>query len=153
MSDEPVNPTDEEVLAEAALSRLEFEADALCAELLKADQAAATLMPGLIAALDANATAYSDARDTWYADMQCGDLPPDDRARDRAIEMRKAAGIRMYEFLASARGEGLPVQPLIDAMMALWEFLDGLDDDTRDQLAEQVAGTLGDAGPRYVLGF
>jgi len=41
------------------------------------------LDPGLLAALDANAVAYGKARDTWSADMACGDLPEGEVALDR----------------------------------------------------------------------
>ena len=33
-----------------------------------------------------------------------------------------------------------------------WGFLDSLNGETRDGIAEQVAGGLGETGPRYVLG-
>ena len=68
------------------------------------------------------------------------------------MENRQEAGRGMYALLSKARARGVAVQPLIDAMLALWSFLDSLDDEVRDTIAEQVAEALGDAGPRYVLG-
>lgn len=73
---------DDEMLEDIGLGLLEREAD----RLLAAEPAAFTLYPGLLAELDANAAAYSEARDSWLADLRCGDLPLD-QADARAIEL------------------------------------------------------------------
>jgi hypothetical protein len=180
MSDEPIHPTDDEVLAEAVEVRLENESEALAAALIEADRAIAASEPDLIAKLDAHAAAYGDDTATWYADMQCGDLPPDDRARDRIIELRTRARNEMYTIVLgiemmgssadalkaaeddspSTASDGILFPELSVERRALWEaataihrWLAELDEDNAGWHGERIAGTLGDCGPRYILGF
>jgi hypothetical protein len=144
---------DDEMLADLAQGVLEREAERLVAALLEAEAAVRPLAPELMTALDKNAAHHLESMDTWHADMLCGDLPPNHAAEARAVENRQAAGRQMYALMCIARDGGLAVQPLIDAMMALWGFLRSLNDETHhDEIAEQVAEALGEAGPRYVLG-
>ncbi len=146
--------TDEEVLAEAVQVQLEREADQLVAALLAADAAARLALPDLISELDRNAAQYGEARRTWEADMACGDLPPDERALAKAAELRRNAGAQMYAMLCTGREINSPlVQPVIDAMMALYQFENALNDDNRDLIMEYIACELGEVGPRYVLGY
>jgi hypothetical protein len=146
---------DDEMLEDIGQGVLESEAERLCAALLAAEQAVRGLAPAILAELDANAAAYAEDRATWRADMASGDLPPDDGALRRASELQSEAGERMYEVLSNGRDQGTPaVQMLIDAMMNVYAFLDNIRAaELHDDLVECVAGLLGAAGPRYVLGY
>lgn len=145
--------TDDEILADVTLGVIGKEVTGLAAALLDAETAVRSLPLGLklLAKLDASVTEHSAARECWLADMRSGDLPLES-AEARAIEHQRAAGSRMYTLLDEARASGLAVQPLVNAIMALWGFLDGLSDEIRDEIAEHLAEELGEAGPRYVLG-
>jgi hypothetical protein len=160
MSDSTRHPGDEATLAEAAEAHLENEADRLVAALLDAERTVRSLDPELLATLDAHAAAYQESCDTWFADMKCGDLPPDHRALDRAVETRKHTRNEMYGLILLAgnppqwseerRGE---VDALYQAAAAVHSFLADLDDeDTHGTMQEYVAGALGESAYRYTLG-
>ena len=127
---------DMEMLRDLADGVLEREADQLCRALLDAERVAAAESPGLLARLDASAAQWAEDRETWHADMLAGDLPPDHRALQRAVVLRRVAYRRMGVLL------GDPPGPLTVAVADLWRFLQRLDDDQCATLEEYVAGVL-----------
>jgi len=148
--------TDAEILADVAVGHLEREAERLVAALLAAEKAVQD--PDLTLALDANAAAYGDARDTWIADLRCGDLPMAE-AEKSECDLGKNARNEMYKIILAAGkppewggGRRQEYDALYDAAAAIHTLLSGLDGDTHDHIAECVADELGEAGPRYVLG-
>lgn len=158
---DPFRQGDDEVLADVVLVVLEHEAQRLCDALLVAEQVVAAVDPQLLAALDVSAAAYGEARRTWYADMICGDLPPNDAALERAAELGTSARNRMYGIILEAGnppdwggGRRSEHTALFEAASAIHLWRNRLEDDAGDDMADYIASTLGvPTGPRYALGY
>jgi hypothetical protein len=84
-----------------------------------------------------------------------------DRAEDYSVTLGTNARNQMYGIIVVAGnppdwggGRRREYEALYEAAGALHTFLNELDGDTHDGLAEYVAGELGEPrGPRYVLGY